>query len=260
MSPPSAQDPGLTLRAGAATDVAGAAPQRGQRAGPRRGRSSPTAWAAMPQVRSRVASPRPSASSPSAEAAPGGRRRPSPRHHRIRSRWLATPEQTGMGTTATGLAVVSAGGSDHWAVFNVGDFRLPPDRRAEPAHRRPLRGARDGRRRADHGGAGAAAPAAQRRHALLGTETTPTPDPGCSRRTPGAAVICSDGLSNELSSRRTPHRPPRSRTPSRRRPRWSGPPSTREADGAPPSPPPWTWRRRRGLRRGHGAAQRRCCA
>lgn len=25
------------------------------------------------------------------------------------------PEQTGMGTTATGLSVVSAGGSDHWA-------------------------------------------------------------------------------------------------------------------------------------------------
>ena len=34
------------------------------------------------------------------------------------------PEQTGMGTTATGLAVVNAGGSDHWAVFNVGDSRV----------------------------------------------------------------------------------------------------------------------------------------
>ena len=34
------------------------------------------------------------------------------------------PEQTGMGTTATGLAVVSVGGSRHWAVFNVGDSRV----------------------------------------------------------------------------------------------------------------------------------------
>ena len=34
------------------------------------------------------------------------------------------PEQTGMGTTAAGLAVVNAGGSDHWAVFNVGDSRV----------------------------------------------------------------------------------------------------------------------------------------
>lgn len=34
------------------------------------------------------------------------------------------PEQTGMGTTAAGLAIVSAGGSSHWAVFNVGDSRV----------------------------------------------------------------------------------------------------------------------------------------
>jgi serine/threonine protein phosphatase PrpC len=34
------------------------------------------------------------------------------------------PEQTGMGTTAAGLAVVSQGGSSHWAVFNVGDSRV----------------------------------------------------------------------------------------------------------------------------------------
>ena len=34
------------------------------------------------------------------------------------------PEQTGMGTTAAGLAVVSTGGSAHWAVFNVGDSRV----------------------------------------------------------------------------------------------------------------------------------------
>lgn len=34
------------------------------------------------------------------------------------------PERRGMGTTATGLAVVSTGGADHWAVFNVGDSRV----------------------------------------------------------------------------------------------------------------------------------------
>ena len=34
------------------------------------------------------------------------------------------PEQRGMGTTAAGLAVVAAGGSAHWAVFNVGDSRV----------------------------------------------------------------------------------------------------------------------------------------
>ena len=34
------------------------------------------------------------------------------------------PEQTGMGTTVTGLALVSDGGSRHWAVFNIGDSRV----------------------------------------------------------------------------------------------------------------------------------------
>ncbi|GAA5017751.1 protein phosphatase 2C domain-containing protein [Terrabacter aeriphilus] len=34
------------------------------------------------------------------------------------------PEQTGMGTTVAGLALVSVGGSRHWAVFNIGDSRV----------------------------------------------------------------------------------------------------------------------------------------
>lgn len=34
------------------------------------------------------------------------------------------PEQTGMGTTVAGIALVSAGGSRHWAVFNIGDSRV----------------------------------------------------------------------------------------------------------------------------------------
>ncbi len=34
------------------------------------------------------------------------------------------PDLTGMGTTVTGLAVVTIGGHEHWAVFNVGDSRV----------------------------------------------------------------------------------------------------------------------------------------
>ena len=34
------------------------------------------------------------------------------------------PEQTGMGTTVAGVAIVHVGGSPHWAVFNVGDSRV----------------------------------------------------------------------------------------------------------------------------------------
>jgi protein phosphatase len=34
------------------------------------------------------------------------------------------PEQYGMGTTITGVAVVQVGGLPHWAVFNVGDSRV----------------------------------------------------------------------------------------------------------------------------------------
>ena len=33
-------------------------------------------------------------------------------------------ERRGMGTTVSGLALVTAGGADHWAVFNVGDSRV----------------------------------------------------------------------------------------------------------------------------------------
>ncbi|HET8595264.1 MAG TPA: protein phosphatase 2C domain-containing protein [Intrasporangium sp.] len=34
------------------------------------------------------------------------------------------PEQTGMGTTVAGVAVVHVGASPHWAVFNLGDSRV----------------------------------------------------------------------------------------------------------------------------------------
>lgn len=34
------------------------------------------------------------------------------------------PEQTGMGTTVAGLALLGTGNSQHWAVFNIGDSRV----------------------------------------------------------------------------------------------------------------------------------------
>lgn len=45
-------------------------------------------------------------------------------NQRILAAVEAHPHQRGMGTTATGLALVTAGGADHWAVFNVGDSRV----------------------------------------------------------------------------------------------------------------------------------------
>lgn len=45
-------------------------------------------------------------------------------NQRILAAVEAHPDQRGMGTTATGLALVTAGGADHWAVFNVGDSRV----------------------------------------------------------------------------------------------------------------------------------------
>jgi serine/threonine protein phosphatase PrpC len=37
---------------------------------------------------------------------------------------IADAQQSGMGTTIAGIAVVTVGGSDHWMVFNVGDSRV----------------------------------------------------------------------------------------------------------------------------------------
>ena len=112
------------------------------------------------------------------------------------------PEQAGMGTTATGLAVVNAGGSDHWAVFNVGDSRVY----------RHL----DGRLRlvtVDHSevqelvDAGLITEDEAARHPLrnvvtrsLGSEPAPVVDVWVFPPHPGERfVICSDGLSGELT-------------------------------------------------------------
>jgi len=115
------------------------------------------------------------------------------------------PEQSGMGTTATGIAVVNAGGSDHWAVFNVGDSRV---------YRYV-----DGRLRlvtVDHSevrelvDAGLITEQEAERHPLrnvvtrsLGSDPAPTPDVWVFPPHPGERfVICSDGLSGELPLRR----------------------------------------------------------
>ena len=112
------------------------------------------------------------------------------------------PEQTGMGTTVSGLAMVSVGGSPHWAVFNVGDSRVY----------RALDG-RLGQVTADHSevwelveqGLLTAEQAARHpgRNVVtrsLGREPMATVDTWVFPPYPGEAfVICSDGLSNELS-------------------------------------------------------------
>jgi protein phosphatase len=111
------------------------------------------------------------------------------------------PEQNGMGTTATGLAVVNAGGSDHWAVFNVGDSRVY---RFLDGHLRLVT--------VDHSevreliDAGLITEDEATRHPLrnvvtrsLGSEPGPSPDVWVFPPHPGERfVICSDGLSGEL--------------------------------------------------------------
>ena len=111
------------------------------------------------------------------------------------------PEQTGMGTTAAGLAVVQAGGSDHWAVFNVGDSRVYRylDDRLElvTVDHSEVRELVD---------AGLITEDEATRHPLrnvvtrsLGSEPGPKPDVWVFPPRPGERfVICSDGLSGEL--------------------------------------------------------------
>lgn len=45
-------------------------------------------------------------------------------NERILAAVTEEPDRRGMGTTATGIALVTSGGADHWAVFNVGDSRV----------------------------------------------------------------------------------------------------------------------------------------
>jgi serine/threonine protein phosphatase PrpC len=115
-----------------------------------------------------------------------------------------SPETDGMGTTMAGVTVVRTGGADHWCVFNVGDsrvYRLQGNRMSQITH--------------DHSevrellDAGLITADEAARHPLrnvitrsLGTDPGPTPDLWVFPPQPGERfVICTDGLSNEVSDR-----------------------------------------------------------
>ena len=115
------------------------------------------------------------------------------------------PEQSGMGTTVAGLAVVSVDGSPQWAVFNVGDSRVYRSVDGELSQVT-----------ADHSEVwelverGLLTPAQADHHPArnivtrsLGREPMATVDTWVFPPHPGEVfVICSDGLSNELSRER----------------------------------------------------------
>lgn len=119
----------------------------------------------------------------------------------ILERVLAEPETEGMGTTIAGLTVVSAGGTEHWQVFNVGDSRVY---RYADGHLDQLTVdhseveelvSRGTLSRQD-------APDYERRHVVtrsLGTEPAPQSDSWVfPPNPPERFLICSDGLTNEL--------------------------------------------------------------
>lgn len=112
------------------------------------------------------------------------------------------PDQRGMGTTASGIALVSSGGADHWAIFNVGDSRV---------YR--LIGGGLTQVTVDHSevqeliASGVITPEEARTHPLrnvvtrsLGTDYAHQADVWVIPPYPGERfVICSDGLTNELT-------------------------------------------------------------
>ena len=111
------------------------------------------------------------------------------------------PKAAGLGTTVTGLALVSVGGADHWAVFNVGDSRVY----------RVMDGQLS-RATIDHSETeelvldGAITPEQARTHHArnvvtrsLGMPAAPQVDVWVLPQTPGERfLICSDGLTGEL--------------------------------------------------------------
>ena len=113
------------------------------------------------------------------------------------------PEQTGMGTTVAGLALVRGNGSQHWVVFNIGDsrvYRLLDGRLAQLT--------------VDHSevqelvDAGVITPQQAMTHPArniitrsLGRDPMGSVDTWVFPPYPGECfVICSDGLSNELTT------------------------------------------------------------
>jgi serine/threonine protein phosphatase PrpC len=114
---------------------------------------------------------------------------------------LSDGAKTGMGTTLTGIVAVTAGGSEHWMVFNVGDSRV---------YR--LAGGKLSQLTTDHSEAEEmvaegtltreGARSYRRKNVVtrsLGTDPAPVPDSWVFPPEPGERfIICSDGLTNEL--------------------------------------------------------------
>lgn len=123
-------------------------------------------------------------------------------NERILDHGHQNPDVRGLGSTVTGLAVVSVGGADHWAVFNVGDSRVY--READGVLARAT---------VDHSEAeelileGVITPEQARTHRArnivtrsLGQPDTPQVDLWLLPQTPGERfIICSDGLNGELT-------------------------------------------------------------
>jgi serine/threonine protein phosphatase PrpC len=111
------------------------------------------------------------------------------------------PDQSGLGTTLSGIAVTGIAGVPHWAVFNVGDSRVY--RYSESTLRQLT---------VDHSAvqelvdAGDLSDEDARYHPLrhvvtrsLGSAPAPEPDIALYEAVPGERfLVCSDGLTNEL--------------------------------------------------------------
>ncbi|MEO7422694.1 MAG: protein phosphatase 2C domain-containing protein [Ornithinibacter sp.] len=125
-------------------------------------------------------------------------------NQRILQSQADNPEQRGMGTTVSGLSVVTAGGGQHWVVFNIGDSRVY--RLADNAMSLVTRDHSEVRELLD---AGLIEQEEVARHPLrnvitrsLGSDPAPDADVWVLPPSRGERfVVCSDGLSNELDDR-----------------------------------------------------------
>ncbi len=126
-------------------------------------------------------------------------------HDEIAATAAAEIGRAGMGTTITGLAVVAAGGNEHWAVFNVGDsrvYRLADGVLTQVTvdHSEVEELVASGRLDRDQ------ARSDRRRNIItrsLGSDEKPLVDMWVFPPTPGEQfLICSDGLTGELPDER----------------------------------------------------------
>lgn len=112
------------------------------------------------------------------------------------------PDAAGMGSTVSGIAQVSVGDAGHWAIFNVGDSRVyrcssGTMTRATVDHSETAEMVLDGLITEDE------ARTHRLRHVItraMGTDPVPQVDMWVVPQTPGERfVVCSDGLTNELT-------------------------------------------------------------